>query len=86
MRSDGSTYYALHIDENDPENFREEATETLVALSNVQNDAKTYYFRKYNFHIYDITIYNGVANAYPDCLVQDMPEETAEATASAETE
>lgn len=84
--SDGATYYALHIDENDPENFRDEATETLVALSNVQNDAQTYYFRKYNFHIYDITIYNGVANSYPDCLVQDMPEETAEAETTAEAE
>lgn len=79
--SDGSTFYAIKVDDNDPENFRDDLTETFVNMTNVQNDAKTYYFKKYNFHIYDITIYNGVNDAYPDCLVQNMPEDKDTATA-----
>lgn len=76
--SDGSTYYAIHVDDSDAANFRDELKETFAGTTNVQNDAKTYYFRKYGFHIYDISIYNGVSNSYPDCLVQDMPETKAE--------
>lgn len=77
--SDGASFYALHVDDTDAENFRKDLTETFVNTKNVQNDAKTFYFKKYGFHIYDITIYNGVSEKYPDYLVQNMePEASAE--------
>ena len=75
--SDGASFYALHTDDVDAENFRNDLTETFVNTQNVQNDAKTYYFKKYGFHIYDITIYNGVSEKYPDYLVQDMETESS---------
>lgn len=81
--SDSATFYLLHVDDDDPEDYRDDLTETLSNLSNVKTDATTYYFKKYNFHIYDITLYNAVKDAYPDNLVQDMKDDTSDDSASA---
>ena len=83
--SDSSSYVVLRVDDSDPENFRDEAVETLAALTNVQNDSTTYWFKKYGFHIYDKTIYDAVAADYPDNLVQNLPAETEEPETTAET-
>ena len=83
--SDSSSYVVLKVDDSDPENFRDEAVETLAALTNVQNDSTTYWFKKYGFHIYDKTIYDAVAADYPDNLVQNLPAETEEPETTAET-
>ena len=74
--SDSATYYLLHVDEDDTENYREELKTAFSNISNVKTDATTYYFKKYGFHIYDITLYNAVKASYPDNLVQDMPADT----------
>ena len=74
--SDSATYYLLHVDEDDTENYREELKTAFSNISNVKTDATTYYFKKYGFHIYDITLYDAVKASYPDNLVQDMPADT----------
>jgi len=70
--SDGSTYYLVKVDNSDPSSFKDEAVEALSTISDVSDDSTTYFFKKYNFHIYDKTIYDAVAADYPDNLVQDM--------------
>ena len=76
--SDSSTYVVLEVDDNDPNNFRDEAIEKLSSVTNIQNDSTTYWFKKYGFHIYDKAIYDAVAADYPDNLVQNLPAEVTE--------
>jgi len=73
--SDGSTYYLIKVDNSDPSSFKDEAVEALSTISDVSDDSTTYFFKKYNFHIYDKTIYDAVAADYPDNLVQDMDDD-----------
>lgn len=73
----GDKVYLIRIDDNDPENYRDEVIETLSGKSNVSSDATTYFFKKYGFHIYDITVYNAVSADYPDYMVQNI-KDTAE--------
>lgn len=70
--SSGDKIYVIRIDDNDPDNFKDEAITKLTSISNVSSDANTYFFKKYKFHIYDITIYNAISSDYPDYLVQNM--------------
>lgn len=76
--SDSSTYVVLKVDDNDPNNFKEEAIDKLADVTNIQNDSTTYWFKKYGFHIYDKAIYDAVAADYPDNLVQNMPADETE--------
>ncbi|WP_108774065.1 hypothetical protein [Lactimicrobium massiliense] len=80
--SDGSTYYLVKVDSNDTDSMHDDIVSALSSISNVSSDATTYYFRKYKFHVYDITLYNAIKASYPDNLVQDMAESTASAEAS----
>lgn len=79
--SDGSAYYVVKVDDNDPNNFKDECIEKLVSITQVKSDSTTYFFKKYNFHVYDKTIYDAIEEDYPDYLVQDMVDTTATPTA-----
>lgn len=68
----GDKYAVVKVDDNTPTNFKDEATTALAAIDTVSTAATTYFFKKYNFHIYDKTIYDGVKADHPDNLVQDM--------------
>lgn len=70
--SDGSTYYVVRVDDNEPNNFKDECISTLKELDQVSSDANTYFYKKYGFHVYDKTIYDALSEDYPDYLVQDM--------------
>ncbi|MDO4413769.1 MAG: hypothetical protein Q4C20_01685 [Erysipelotrichaceae bacterium] len=76
--SDSSSYVVLKVDDNDPNNFKDEAIETLSSVENINNDSTTYWFKKYGFHIYDKAVYDAVAADYPDNLVQNLPAEETE--------
>lgn len=83
--TDGATFIVMRIDDNDPNNFKDEAVTTLQNVSAIMNDATTYWFKKYQFHIYDKTLYDSVAADYPYNFVQEMKdEEPAAAPAEAE--
>lgn len=73
--SDGSAFVVLRVDDNDPQNFRDKAIETLKEVTSIANDGITYWFKKYGFVIYDKTIYDTVAADYADYLVQDIKDE-----------
>ena len=68
----GDTVYVIRVDDNDPDNFKDEAITKLTSINNISSDANTYFFKKYKFHIYDITIYNAISSDYPDYLVQNL--------------
>jgi foldase protein PrsA len=84
--SDGATYALLRVDDNDADNFKDEAKETLSKIDNVTSASTTYFFRKYKFHIYDKVIYDAVESDYPNNFVQNMTDEQAGVSASAEAE
>lgn len=71
---DGATYAVVKVDDNDPNNYKDEAITALSSEDNISSAATTYFFKKYNFHIYDKVVYDGVEANYPDNLVQDMAE------------
>lgn len=68
----GDTVYVIRVDDNNPDNFKDEAITKLTSINNISSDANTYFFKKYKFHIYDITIYNAISSDYPDYLVQNL--------------
>ena len=83
--TDGATFVVMRIDNNDPNAFKDEAISVLRNVTAINNDATTYWFRKYNFHIYDKTLYDSVASDYPNNFVQELPAEE-ETPAVTETE
>lgn len=83
--SDGGTFYLVHVDDNDADNFKDDAITALSSVTAVSNDSTEYFFRKYKFHVYDKTIYDAMASSYPYNLVQDADAAKAAASASADS-
>ena len=81
--SDGSKFYVVKVDDNDPNNFKDECISTLSSISQVKSDSTTYFFKKYKFHVYDKTIYDALEKDYPDYLVQDMKDTSTSSSSSA---
>lgn len=67
-----NSFALVKVDDNNPSNFKDEAITTLSAISSVSSAATTYFFKKYNFVIYDKTVYDGVKSDHPDNLVQSI--------------
>lgn len=63
-------YYIAHIDDTEPNNFKDEVVSTLTSISSVTNDCQRHYFETYNFHVYDKDIYDALNETNPDLLVQ----------------
>ncbi len=84
--SSEDTYYVVRVESNTPEDYKDDVISTLSGITAVQDDSNTYWFRKYNFHVYDIDLYNAISSADPSALVQAIVETTpapAESAASA---
>ena len=84
--TDGATFIVMRIDDNDVQSIKDDAIEALKNVTAVNNDSTTYWFKKYNFHIYDKTLYDQVASDYPYNFVQEMTEEEPAAEAPAAEE
>ncbi len=69
--TDGATFYVLKVVSNTPSEFKEEALTTLSSIGEVNSESQEYYLRKYNFHVYDINLYNMLKNDAPEMLIQD---------------
>ena len=80
--SDGSKFYVVKVDDNDPNNFKDECISTLSSVTQVKSDSTTYFFKKYKFHVYDKTIYDALEKDYPDYLVQDMSDSDTTSTSN----
>lgn len=77
------TYYVVRLDTKVPDDFRDEFTEWAAQQTAVQTEAKTYYFQKYKFHVYDIDLYKAIKSDEPSILVQDMPAASSSAQTTA---
>ena len=62
--------YVARVDDNDPQNFRQVLIDELDGQDEINDDALSYYFKKYNFHIYDKNVLDIVTNTYPEIVVQ----------------
>ena len=70
--SDASTgkFYVVKVVDSDPNNFKDEAINSVTALDEAADTAFTFYLKKYNFTIYDIDVYNSVKESKPGYIVQ----------------
>ena len=84
--SDGATFYVLKLVSHDPAEFKEDAVKAISGISAVTDESNDFYLRKYNFHVYDINLYNGLKELNPDILVQDKPAPTPTPAPTAEAE
>ncbi len=82
--SDGATFYVLKLVSHDPAEFKEEAVSALSEITAVSDQSTDYYLRKYNFHVYDINLYNAIKDLDANMLVQDIPAPVASASPEAE--
>ena len=86
--SDGATFYVLKVVSNDPQQYKEAAVQSLANLSSIADYSNDYFLRKYNFHVYDIGLYNALKrDSLSYALVQDskpleLPAPAAEETAA----
>ena len=85
--TDGSTFYLVNIVSKTPADFKDAAVTALAGITAVTDAATDHFFRTYNFHVYDIDIYNSLKESHPNILVQDtaaVPLPTPAATEAAE--
>ena len=69
--SDGATFYVVKLVSKNAADFKDEAVTALSGISTVTNAATDHFFRKYNFHVYDIDVYNQLKSNHPEILIQD---------------
>lgn len=71
--SENPVYYVAKVTNTKAlDEFKEEAIDSILNTSTTaQKDAMVYYLKQYNFHVYDIDIYNSYKSNNPDYLVQD---------------
>ena len=82
--SDGATFYVLKLVSHNPADFREKAVSALSDISAVGTESDEYFLRKYNFHVYDINLYNALKDSNPAILIQDRPAATPAAETTGE--
>lgn len=68
--SSSGTTYLIHVDDKDANNFKDDFKDSINSTDAVEDDAITYFFKKYNFHVYDINLYNAISENNPEALVQ----------------
>ncbi len=78
--SNGSAFYLIRIEDNTPDNFKDEVMQAFESIDQISNDATTYFFKKYNFVIYDKIVYDAVEANYPNNLVQNMKDTKSDTT------
>ena len=70
---DGSSFYVLKVDSNNPADYKDDVIKSLSNVSDITAASTDYYFRKYGFHVYDIDLYNALKESNPNILVQSKP-------------
>lgn len=67
---DGSAFYIVKVLQNDAAAMKEEAIPVIAGISSISTEATQYFFKKYNFKIYDIDLFNQVKESYADLINQ----------------
>ncbi len=71
----GSMFNVVKVDSKDVASFKDEFVAFVSNNPAFTMEVNEYYFKKYNFHVYDITLYNALKQNQPNLLVQDIKEE-----------
>ncbi len=71
--SEKPMYYVVKVTNTKAaEEFKEEALQSILDKSTtIKQEAMVHFLKEYNFHVYDIDIYNNYKSSNPDYLVQD---------------
>ncbi len=66
-------YYVVKVTNTKAlEEFKDEALQSILDRSTtIRQEAMVHYLKQYQFHVYDIDIYNSYQSSMPDYLVQD---------------
>ncbi|RRC93118.1 hypothetical protein EII25_02605 [Erysipelotrichaceae bacterium OH741_COT-311] len=68
--AENTKYYLVNITSVDPTTYKDEFIESIAHDQEVVQSALSYYFKKYNFTLYDIDIYQQFKESYPTYLNQ----------------
>ena len=68
--TDEVTYYLVKILSTNPEDFKDETITALTNTGDLTSDADKFFFEKYKFHIYDISLLNSMKEGYPKLVNQ----------------
>lgn len=69
--SDGASFNLVRVDSKDSNAFKTAAIDVFKKDQSITSDSNTFYFKKYNFHVYDKVIYDALKTDFPNTLVQD---------------
>lgn len=65
-------YYVVKVIETDPNNFKEEAADTIRnSVSSINTSMMEYYLKKHDFKIYDVDLYDAIKESNPTYLTQN---------------
>ena len=67
----GTNFYIVQVLSTNANDFKDQAIDTFAAIPQLSSEASVYYFEKYGFTVYDITIYNQLKANYKEYLIQD---------------
>lgn len=65
-----TAYYVLKVLSTDAAELKEEAIPVIATAETIANQSIQYYFKEYNFTVYDINLYNQLQQSYSDLLNQ----------------
>ncbi|MCF0111989.1 MAG: hypothetical protein HUJ58_08800 [Erysipelotrichaceae bacterium] len=68
--NDLTKFYVVQVIACNPDQYKEEAVELISSQDDLSDEAMAYYFKKYNFHVYDISLLNDMKSNYPSYLNQ----------------
>lgn len=67
---DKTAYYIVKVVSTDAAELKEEAIPVIAGADTIADQAVQYYFKEYNFTVYDIDLYNQLQQSYSDLLNQ----------------
>lgn len=71
LHSTGESCFIIEVISTDPSEYHDEAVEAICSdVSSISTESLAYYLDKYDFTIYDKTIYDSFQTSLPDYLVQ----------------
>ena len=68
--TDGATIYLIKVVETDASKIKDQTVETIASLDTVNQDAISFYLSKYDFRIYDKSLYDNMLANYSYYVVQ----------------
>lgn len=69
--SDGASFNLVKVHSKDSNTLKNEIIKIFKKDDKITSDSTAYFFKKYQFHVYDKGIYDAMKSDYPQSLVQD---------------